>query len=487
MRPAVVAVLVVSIVLRFLTRSPLWLDEAQTVSIANRSVPHLFTALREDGAPPLYYLLLHYWMAAFGTSSFAVRSLSSVLSVGALPVMAVVAKRFKLLGDSPWPAVLLLATCPFVIRYATEARMYSLVLLLVLLALVAYERVWTVGGWRPAVAATVVTGALLLTQYWAIFMLATAGATVLFAMWRGAREARRLLVPMVIGCGFFLPWLPSFAYQSAHTGAPWGSPPGIEVPFVALGGWVGGGLASPVLRWAYYLLAAVAIFGYARRGGGVSFHWPVRRRPLLLLGFGVAVLLVGTVASEAVTSAYAPRYTMVAVAPILLVVAAGLDALSPRLRTATLAVVVVSGLAGSALIPGELRTQAAQVAKILRAAQPGDLVVFCPDQLGPAVHRLAPNAGRQVVYPTFGSAAMVDWVDYKTRNEDADPYTFAGSALQMAAGHTIWFIYETGYPTLAGGCTDLLTTFTVARGQPVDALNGHGAFETDNVAEFLAP
>jgi mannosyltransferase len=486
-RPTVVAVLLASIALRFLTRSPLWLDEAQTVNIANRSLPHLFSALREDGAPPLYYVLLHYWMALFGTSSFAVRSLSSIFSVAALPVMAVVAKRFRLLGSSPWPAVLVLATCPFVIRYATEARMYSLVLLLVLLALVAYERVWAVGGWLPGIGAAAATGALVLTQYWSLFLFATAGAAILFAMWRGVRRARGLLLPMVIGCLAFVPWLPSFAYQSAHTGAPWGAPPGIEVPFVALGGWVGGGLASPVLRWAYYLLAAVAVIGYARPGGGVSFHLPVRRRPLMLLGFGMAVLLLGTVASEVVSSAYSPRYTTVALPVVLLVVAAGVDALSPRLRTAAIAVVVATGLASSALIPGELRTQAAQVAKILTHAQPQDLVVFCPDQLGPAVNRLAPDAGHQVVYPTFGSAAMVDWVDYKSRNEDADPYTFAGTALQMAAGHTIWLVYDVGYPTLAGGCSSLVTSFTVARGQPIEALHGHGAFEIDNVDEFVAP
>jgi mannosyltransferase len=485
-RPAVILVLIVSVALRFLTRSALWLDESQTVNIASRSLPHLFSALREDGAPPLYYVVLHGWMAVFGTSSFAVRSLSGIFSVAALPVMAVVAKRFRLLGGSPWPAVLLLATCPFVIRYATETRMYSLVLLLVLLALVAYERVWAVGGGRPAIAAAVVTGALVLTQYWALFLLATAGAAALVAMWRGVSRARRLFIPMVIGALAFVPWLPAFAYQSAHTGAPWGPPPGIEVPFVALGGWVGDGLASPVLRWAYYLLTAIALAGYARPGGGLTFRRPVRRRPLFLLAFALAALLLGTVASEVSASAYSPRYTTIAIAPMLLVVAAGLDVLPSRLRTVAITVVVAAGLAGSVLVPGELRTQAPQVASILQAAGPNDLVVFCPDQLGPAVHRLAPEAGKQVVYPTFGSPAMVDWVNYKTRNENANPRVFASTILQRAAGHTIWLVYDVGYPTFAGGCSSLLTSFTVARGQPVDALNGHDAFEVDNVAEFPA-
>jgi mannosyltransferase len=485
-RLAVVVVLLASIALRFLTRSPMWLDEAQTVNIAGRSLPHLFKALREDGSPPLYYVVLHAWMAVFGKSSFAIRSLSGLFSVASLPVMYVVAKRFRPLGGSPWPAVLLLATCPFVVRYATEARMYSLVLLLVLLAMLAYERVWSVGGIWPTAWAAVVTGALLLTQYWALFLLLTAGAAAVIAIWRGVRSAWRLLVPMVIGSLAFIPWVPSFAYQSAHTGAPWGSPPGIEVPLLALGSWVGDGLTAPLLRWAYYLLAALALIGYPRARGGLTLHRPVRRRQLLLLGLGFATLLVGTIASEVAASSYSPRYSTIALAPLLLVVASGFGALPPRYRTGSLAVVCAFGLAAAALIPDQLRTQAGQVATILKAANSQDLVIFCPDQLGPAVNRLAPHAGTQVVYPTFGPSAMVDWVNYAHRNESADPFAFARTALQRARGHTIWLIYDIGYPTLAGGCSTLVTSFTVARGAPIVALSPHSAFEKDTVAEFPA-
>jgi mannosyltransferase len=483
-RPAVIATLVISIALRFLVRSPLWLDESQTVSIAHRSLPHLFKALREDGAPPLYYVLLHWWMEVFGTGSFAVRSLSGIFSVASLPVIAVVAKRYRILDGAQWPAVLLLATCPFAVRYATETRMYSLVLLLVLLAMIAFERVWSVGGWRWNIAAAVVTGALVLTQYWALFLVASTGAGILIAWRRGTPRAIRLMWPLAIGCLAFVPWLPSFAYQSAHTGAPWGAPPGIEVPLVALGTWVGTGLTSPALRLAYYLLIALALIGYARPGGGITFRRPVRRRPLLLLGIALVALLLGTVASEVSASAFSSRYTTIALAPLLLIAAAGFAALSQRMRAATLVVVCFCGVTSSALIPAQLRTQAAQVAAVLAAAGPHDLVVFCPDQLGPAVNRLVPHDGVQVVYPTFGSPAMVDWVDYAKRNKHANPIQFADTALRRANGHTIWLVYAVGYPTLAGGCSSLLATLTAARGTPLEALAPHTSFEVDTVAEF---
>ena len=74
---AVAAVVVVGVALRFLTSSHLWLDEALTVNIAKLPLSRIPDALRHDGSPPLYYLLLHWWIAAFGAGDIAVRALSA--------------------------------------------------------------------------------------------------------------------------------------------------------------------------------------------------------------------------------------------------------------------------------------------------------------------------------------------------------------------------------------------------------------------------
>ena len=57
----IVVVLVASIVLRFVASSALWLDEALSVNIARLPLGDLQEALKRDGAPPLYYVLLHFW------------------------------------------------------------------------------------------------------------------------------------------------------------------------------------------------------------------------------------------------------------------------------------------------------------------------------------------------------------------------------------------------------------------------------------------
>src|SRR5258706_16121683 len=72
---------------------------------------------------------------------------------------------------------------------------------------------------------SLVTGALLLSHYWALWLIS---ASVLVLVWRVRREtgdarrhAIRVLVAVVAGGLFLVPWLGVMLDQSAHTGTPW--------------------------------------------------------------------------------------------------------------------------------------------------------------------------------------------------------------------------------------------------------------------------
>ena len=71
-------------------------------------------------------------MALFGTGDVAVRSLSGLFSVAALPLAWIVGRRRGRLAAGLAHASGVLAMAPFALRYATETRMYSMVMLLVL-------------------------------------------------------------------------------------------------------------------------------------------------------------------------------------------------------------------------------------------------------------------------------------------------------------------------------------------------------------------
>lgn len=50
-----------------------WIDEAIAVGIASHEAADIPTLLRQDGSPPLHYLVLHAWIALAGTGEAARR------------------------------------------------------------------------------------------------------------------------------------------------------------------------------------------------------------------------------------------------------------------------------------------------------------------------------------------------------------------------------------------------------------------------------
>ena len=165
--------------LRFYCPSALWLDEALSVNIAKLPLIQIPTALSHDGAPPLYYVLLHFWMIPFGRSDLSVRALSGVLSVVALPFFWHAGRRVggRITG---WAVFFLAVTSPFAIQYAATARMYSLMILLSLLGFLALEHVLEEPTRRHRIELGVVTAAILYTHYWGVYLVAVAGAWLLF-------------------------------------------------------------------------------------------------------------------------------------------------------------------------------------------------------------------------------------------------------------------------------------------------------------------
>src|SRR5437879_3441120 len=214
---------VAGVLVRLHTSADLWLDEALTVNIAKPPVGDLLRQLKHDGHPPLYYLLLHVWMTAFGTGDNAVRSLSTVFSLLTIPPFVLVARRVG--GRAMATAgLVLIATSPFAIRYATETRMYALEMLVVTLGWLALHRALerpTLGRLAPV---AVLSGVLALTHYWSLYLLAALGLLLLMKWRRGDPAALRVVLALVAGGLLFVPWLPSFLYQAKHTGTPWGLP-----------------------------------------------------------------------------------------------------------------------------------------------------------------------------------------------------------------------------------------------------------------------
>lgn len=463
---ATVVLGVVGAVLRFWTHSDMWLDEALTVNISSLPLSKIHGALMRDGAPPLYYVLLHFWMKVFGSSNLGARSLSGVFSVATLPLTWVAGRRMggRIVAAS---VTVLVATSPFAIYYGTEARMYSLVALLTVLGFIAVSG--ALENPRPAnlVGVGICTALLLYTHYWALYLVAVTGVWLVYQAVRGPvqrrRGARRAVAAVVIGCLTFVPWVPTFLYQSAHTGTPWAQPANFSAMVNAVSSFAGGPTnEGRGLALLYFALAGLGLFGVAR--DRIHITLDLRGRPATR---GLALVVVGTLVLAIAggyvgQSAFSARYASVIFVPLLLLVAMGIKTFADRrIAVAILAVSAVFGLVTSIPNISTQRSQAIEVGKALAAhGQAGDVVAYCPDQLGPDASRELPSGRyREITFPRGTSPLFVDWVDYAKATGSASPQAFARRLEEMSdPGHHIWYVWAPGYQTYANKCEQIETS-----------------------------
>jgi hypothetical protein len=405
-------------------------------------------------------------MKVFGEGNEAVRSLSGIFGIATLPLMWVAAKRYA--GTTvAVAAVVLLATSPFAIRYSTETRMYALAMLLVvagwLLVQLALE--------RPALirlaGVAVLSGLLALTHYWSFYLLAATAAVLLWAWRKGSPAALRVVLTIVAGAVLFLPWLPSFLEQAAHTGTPWGAPARPTAVFaISFTDWGGGPNGeAQILGLCLVFLVVLALLGRAIDGRRIELD--LRTRPHVWPESVVALgtMLLAVAAGYATAGAFASRYTAVVFPLVLLIAAYGVHVFSDlRVRAGVLVLLALLGLLGGVRNTVDERTQAGHVAAYITAqGQPGDVVAFCPDQLGPAVTRKLPEHFDAVSFPDFSDPRLVNWVDYADRQHSVTPQDFAAKLLERAEGKTIWFVWSGGYRTVMSRCQDIAARLVVLR------------------------
>lgn len=211
---ALVALVILAAALRFafLGDHSLWVDELFSLMYAKLSPGELLTQVSQnDNHPPLYYLLLSFWIRLAGESEFAIRSLSAVFGILAVAVTYALGRllfdRKVALG-----AALLLAVAKFAIYYSQEARMYSLLMFLAPLSAYTFWRL--VHEPRPAHLAGYVLSTVLLlyTQSYGVFIVVAENAYLL-TVWllglQGTLKIKlRLWVRTQLGAGvLFLPWV----------------------------------------------------------------------------------------------------------------------------------------------------------------------------------------------------------------------------------------------------------------------------------------
>ena len=358
-----------------------WIDEGIAVGIASHDLLDIPSTLVMDGSPPLYYLLLHGWMAFFGETEAATRALSLVFALIAVPVAywagnAVFDRRTGVI------AAVFMAACPFLNYYAQETRMYSLVAVLSLLASASFVLAFLHGRRGHLVALAGWMTLLLYTHAWGLW-LAAAMACAWVVLWRRGRTPGRdgLLVAGAVLL-LYAPWIPTLIVQAQHTAAPWSDRPTaaylLWIPFTLFGD-EHRLAATPLLG-----IAVLAALRHARdRDGAIR----------LLAGIAVGTALLAWLGSQ-IEPSWANRYFAVFLGPLVLALAAILA------RGSYLTVVALVGVAAVWLVNAPIaersnvRTVAEEVTPVIR---PGDVVASTQPEQVPVLSRYLPSG---VLYVT---------------------------------------------------------------------------------------
>jgi mannosyltransferase len=310
----------------------LWYDEAfslQAVSGNNRS----FLRLIIDREPfaALYYGLLRIWIA-LGESEFMLRLPSAIFALGTLGVVYATAKRLYGLPTALLAGVLLSLNF-FMVRYAQEARAYALTALLVAASTYLIIRV----AEQPTSRRWLAYSVTAILAIYAHFLAAFAVAGQLAAAYLHRRVPKRwwLASAFVIGLTVVpLAWL----IASSSVERSWILPVSFErtvrsVQHLAGGSYPDAGLAGTILLWAAFAAVGLAAFAAVRRGES----WPTL---LLLLCFAGPIVLIALL--SLVEPMFVPRYLIVALPALTILIAAGLNAIRPRLVAAGAALAIIA-------------------------------------------------------------------------------------------------------------------------------------------------
>jgi len=127
-----------------LTTQSLWRDEVDAIILSGWTPQELITGLFRVGHNgPLFFVLLRFWRNLTGNSEFALRYPSALLGALAVPLGYVLARQLGFRRRAGLLLGLLLATSPYLVWYGQEAKMYALLLVLVMLAFIAYLKALT--------------------------------------------------------------------------------------------------------------------------------------------------------------------------------------------------------------------------------------------------------------------------------------------------------------------------------------------------------
>jgi mannosyltransferase len=439
----VTAITVLALALGFilLGDKSFWLDEGYSFAYAQSDWSGLWKVISTSQANmSLYYVLLHPWLG-IGTGEFAIRALSVLFVAGTIPLLYALGRR--LLGDLPaLLACLLFAVNSFAIRYAQEARGYSLAVFLSVLSTLLFVRAIDRPSFGRWAAYAFVGGVAAYAHFFMAFVLAAHLAALLFL---GSRRPRvRHLIAVYAAVAALVSPLVLFVFTRSKGQISWiprPTPTSLIRAFEDLSGGLG-----PWLPLAYFVVGtagAVAAWRALRAGRLQPWH-------AVLVAAWFLIPVLGSFVLSFAKPIFISKYLIVALPALALGVGFGLATLPSKgaVVGATVVVVALSAVGLTRWYSGYEKDDWRGAARFLvDGARPGDGIVVVPTRVRKAleyyvVERLG-KAGDapEPIYPPQ------EWGRYSTQAPKGP--NFEDYLRAQTSGYArVWLVLSKGSPEL---------------------------------------
>ncbi|MDH4136295.1 MAG: glycosyltransferase family 39 protein [Anaerolineae bacterium] len=347
-----------------------WYDEALSALIARLSLTQILANAAASDHPPGYYLLLHFWLS-LGQSEAAIRSLSALFSLGAVPLVYGLGRW--LFGRSAAAlAALGMALFPFQVYFAQEVRMYGVAVFLAtaLMWLFLYSVIFE-GTWWSWVGYALVAACGLCVHYFIALLLI--GLHFWFAL--GLRQHRAVVQPLLVAdSAVALLFLPQARQALVRTGAyldgvAWQASPSILSPLTTIY-YLLFGHRAPIWLVPIGLFLTLAVLSLTLWEGR-SRPEPGRRSEVALWFSLVIPIAIVMLISWLIRPIYLERSFTVTSPALVLLLARGATATPRRSPTpylaALLAVPVIVTLVASVVTPDPARPPVREASRMVEA------------------------------------------------------------------------------------------------------------------------
>lgn len=189
-----------------LTESCLWFDEVFSVHAARHEWSRLLRFVAADVIhPPLFYVLLKVWISVGGESLFWLRLFPVLASIAVIFPFLLLCRELHLGATVTNLALLLMAVNGYLIKYAQEVRMYSLLLFFTVCSLWLFIKFLNATNVRKQLLALSAINLLLVcTHYYGCLVIAT--EAVFLVLWNRDKLPDFLIaVAVLLLC--FSPWV----------------------------------------------------------------------------------------------------------------------------------------------------------------------------------------------------------------------------------------------------------------------------------------